>query len=207
MISLTSFTNNQFNQCESALKNFGCSTQTAKRITYTAQLPTLLVTPSIDTIIGLFAAIPAAFSKSACRYHNTFIVGANQILSYPFVCLITIINPNASLNGKNNLKSLDVVSALITVIGKYLSNSESMFKRHVISRLVFSLAPLSITITAVFKAAVGLIAAPLAIITLGNYSKLNVLAFYGLRFTGMIQDITYVAIKIINPYADCSPTY
>jgi hypothetical protein len=172
---------------------------------YLLLAPASLITTAIDTIVGLGAAIGAILtlgrSQKIFDFACEFIGESDFLLSYPYKNFLQAINPDADFGVQRGY----IVSSAISPIedfAKECSESENFLQRHVASRLTYALAAL---VSLVTKAVDGVISIPMtaiSIITLGNFAFINNLAYKTLKAPGIISDIFYFSVYVLNPQLD-----
>ncbi len=78
--------------------------------------------------------------------------------------------------------------------------SENLLIQHVASRLTYAVLAISSLVTRAVDGVIGIPAAGLAILTFGKIESLNNLAYRSLQTPGIVEDLFYCTIKIINPW-------
>jgi hypothetical protein len=165
--------------------------------------PASLITTAIDTIAGLGAAIGAILTLGQSR--KIFDVAAallnesNFLLSYPYQNFLQAINPDADFGDIDAYIVSNAISP-IEDFAKKCAKSENFLQRHVASRLTYALAALACLVT---RAVDGVISIPIvaaSVITLGNFTLINHLACNTLKAPGIIVDLVYCAVYVLNPH-------
>lgn len=93
------------------------------------------------------------------------------------------------------------MGATLTLKGHKLHESKNFLARHVASRLTFGLLAISCVVTRVAELALACLALPFSILLLGKAKGLNQITFRGLQVTGILNDLLFCVLKIINPGA------
>lgn len=93
----------------------------------------------------------------------------------------------------------DLVIEPLKGVARRCYKSENFLKRHVASRLTYILLAISCVVTRAVDGVIALPAAVLSILTVGKIQSLNNLAYRTLQATGIISDLAYCIIKIVNP--------
>lgn len=106
-------------------------------------------------------------------------------------------------NGRGLFTSL-IVDSEINAAKKF-ADSKNILVRHIFSRIGFAFTLPTSMITRVADAALGLVAATFALITLGKISSLNNFAYRNINLPGLIPDMFFGVIKTINPWAGTKP--
>lgn len=196
---------------------------------YLLLAPTSVITSALDIIVGLGAGIGAICTLGmhqptlkVARYHLT---SANQLAPRLYANLLRMIRPNARVNAgdfpegdqetKDILKGKDgyLAAKVITpfrAFAKECYSSDNFLKRHVASRLTYALLAVACLVTRAVDGVIGIVAALFSLATLGQFRKLNIIAYRGLQAPGIISDLFYCVVKVINPYAGVrkvEPTY
>lgn len=193
------------------------------RLCSLALAPASVITSAADTIVGIFAGFGSIFTLGLHR--PTYICAARYlasspgIVSRPFAKMIKVLNPSAFLEYSKKKKEDGSApdKAFIQMQGKGLithyvfnitntafrscANSEYWLMRHVVSRLTLLLSAVAHVISRVVDAIIGSIAAVFAFLTLGKVDSINHAAHRGLQLTGIIHDVFYHTMHLINPWA------
>jgi hypothetical protein len=172
---------------------------------YLLLAPASLITTAIDTIVGLGAAIGAIAilgrSQKIFDFACGFACESNYLLSYPYQNFLQAINPDADFGDMNGY----IVSSAISPIedfAKECSKSENFLQRHVASRLTYALAALACLVTRAVDGVISIPMTAISIITLGNFALINNLAYKTLKAPGIIMDIFYFSVYVLNPQLD-----
>ncbi|MCC5832854.1 MAG: hypothetical protein JJU12_07425 [Chlamydiales bacterium] len=178
---------------------------------YLSLVPVSAITSIVDTAIGACAAIPALATagkhKKTINFFFNFLESSFDIVSKPYVNLLKTLNPTAKLPP---IRGFDEVhpgictpypSEKLDNLAENYFKSKNFFKKHVASRLTYVLLAITFVITRIVDGIIGLIAAAFSLITLGKLPFLNKTAYRGLCATGIIHDLFYCTLKVINPWA------
>lgn len=176
--------------------------QVLSRGAYLALVPTTFITRALDTIIGMGIGIGAVCTlgknENILRKAFNFLYSSHQLIEDPFCNFLKAINIEAKLHRKPY--QFYIPMELKSTAKKYYQSS-NFLERHVVSRLTYVLLALACIITRVVGLVLGVLLAPLTIVTCGNYSSLNVLTCKALQAPGIIHDLFFCTIKFINPSA------
>jgi hypothetical protein len=167
--------------------------------------PASLITTAIDTIVGMGAGVTLALYQN--KKTLDFIVQqtneSSRLLFLPYQNFLQAINPEAEFT-KNIKEKYGPISApaitTLTSFAKECSKSENFFQRHVASRLTYALAALASLVTKVVEGIISIPIVAASIVTLGNFTFINDLAYRTLIASSLITD-TFVIfpILVINP--------
>lgn len=207
--------------------------QVGARVGHLALTPWSAVTSVADTIVGFGAGLAAIATqgkhKPTFKFAIEHLDSSKKIIVRPYVNLLKTLNPEAKFSGSiSNAPYVHRYMAYVTgqkdafitgdgdgFITSYVSeflkdvarscyNSDSFLKRHIASRLTYALLAVSSVITRLADGIIGVVAATLSFITLGKEESINNLAYRALQAPGIVNDIFYCTIKLINPWAGTS---
>ena len=176
-------------------------------------VPVCLFTNVVDTAIGLGAGVATlctlGMHQPTYKFTLDHLSSANHVISSIYFGLLRTINPRSKFDDSvyQNGIFAGVVAKPILECADAFRDSDSIFKRHVASRLTYALAGLSCIVTRVADGIIGLGAAGLSVICFGTNHKLNSLAVRGLQATRLITDLFISAVVIINPWAGLKKQY
>lgn len=179
------------------------------RAIYFSLVPTVSLTIVFDTIVGLgtgvFSMIKKGEHQRAKHLSLTYLKSSRLLIASPYLNLMLTLNPSAKFD-ENSLQTGSGEGAITQFCSNFIktslyhsSNSSYPLKRHVLSRLTFALLMISCVITRVIDGILGALAAVFSFLTLGNIRWLNHVAVRGLQFPGLLRDIYYCSLGIINP--------
>lgn len=173
---------------------------------YLLLAPVSIITAAIDTIIGLGVGLAsiATVGKHAPTFYRAqyHLVLGQQILARLYQHCLQFLNPSAIIDDVEDGLTTDVVKNFFIIVAKDCYRSDSIFKRHVASRLTYALMLISCAITRLIDGVIGIIAALFSFLTFGHFDSLNNAAYRGLFITGIVTDLFYCTVKIVNPTAD-----
>lgn len=171
-----------------------------------ALIPLAALTTILDTIIGVGAAIAVVATLATRRdiFVFTFrhLMNCSYILSGPFKEILLTINPQAKFKVVENALSgltTGIVNDFVGENFKKLKQSENLFIKHVASRCFRIIMLVALVAARLIDFPIGVVAAPLALLTFGKIQLLNDAAFNGLRVTGIIYDTLLTLGWSINP--------
>lgn len=207
--------------------------QILARATFLVLAPSSLIIGAVDTIVGLGAAIGSLCTlgkhKPIFEAAISHLASSDKLVALPYLNILQTINPAATLMGdlsnepeeiRSLAESRGFVPAMISAdgngfitdraihslktIAKSCYNSENFLKRHVSSRLTYVLLAISCVVTRAVDGIIGVAAAALSILSMGQFISLNNLAYRSLQTTGIISDLFYCTIKFVNPWTGLS---
>ncbi len=127
---------------------------------------------------------------------------STYIIAIPFIAIVRTFNPDANFEGSDNeIKFFEYLPKLCKNTARGSRESDNFIMKHVVTRIIYLLSPLVVTISRIFQGVIGVAAGLLSVITVGTLHKVNVVASQGLKFTKLFKEIAYFAIKTINPSA------
>ncbi len=199
---------------------------------YLLLAPLSIVTSLADTIIGVVLGVAsiATAGKEKRIYNCTLdhLQSGRKIVVRPYVNFIKALNPEAKFSG--SIENMDRMTRLFAeerkdafitgdgdgfitdfVFDKLRShaqkcyNSNNLVSRHIGARLSYGLLALSCLVTRAVDGLIGVPSAIISCLTFGKIESINNLAYRGLQFPGVIKDLFYCSVKIINPWAGTSP--
>lgn len=97
-----------------------------------------------------------------------------------------------------------ITEFVLSKIKKFAYNcyeSDSFIPMHIISRLSYLLLGIACTVTRVVDGVLGMVTAPISLMTCGTIDNLNIFTLRSLKVAGIANDIFYCASKFINPWA------
>ncbi len=136
------------------------------------------------------------------EYADCFTPTINETLSYTYVSVLRVINPNYKLY--SNVIEMGIITEKLArpIFQKARTaakNESSFLQRHVVSRGAYALGALVATITRTADLALGLLALPLSFITLGTFEKINTFTYKQLLFPVLINDVCVGMRGFVNP--------
>lgn len=167
-------------------------------------VPTSLITCALDTIVGIGAGIGTILTVGkhlpTCQFACNHIKQSFQLLPHVYASLLRAIHPQASL-GDTKLKGVVGFVDPIWEKANTYSLSDHFLKRHVASRLTFALALVASVVTRAVDGIFGICFAALSLLTLGKIEKMNEVAYNTLKASGVIRDLFFSTLLILNPWA------
>ncbi len=176
--------------------------------------PASLITCALDTIIGFGTGVVALLKHGTDEKMNKLAFShfskTNLLLSSPYRHLLGIINPEAEFPLRCQTRGIavegngfisDIVSRPLKTLAEDFRSSKNFVSKHVASRLTYALLGIASIVTKLFDLVIGIPAAALSLVTLGKFGTLNNLAFRSLQVTGIVGDLFFATIKIVNPDA------
>lgn len=182
--------------------------------------PASFATGCLDTILGAIAGVRALCTAgrniSTLKISYNHLKSTQSLIARPYLNFLRAINPEAETRGCSifGLEIQDSGEGLLTneLVKKFKENigdyrrSRNYLMRHVATRLAYALMAVSCVITRLADGIIGVPAACLSIFTAGRFAPLNNIALRGLQAPGIIKDLFYCTVKVINPWAT-SVTY
>lgn len=184
--------------------------QVISRVASFTMAPLSALGVTVDTLVGMISGVGAIFTAGTNKKIWSMasnLTYSRHLLNLPYLNLLRTINPQANIRinadgiifGRieNSLRPYLEKSYL-----KTLRSSESNFlNREITSRISYLLFSLVTIVIRAVDGLIGLIASTLSLVMLGTNATINTLAFNGLASTGIVYDLFYCAVKIINPNA------
>ncbi len=171
--------------------------------------PTSLIISALETMIGLGIGLGSICTfgmyKEKVQDARYFIESSHALVAHPYGYIVKTINPQAIFceAGKSMPNGL-LSSCLYEPAKKNINNclnSNYFLKRHIVSRLIFGLLGISLVITRIADAIIGIPTAGFSILTCGKFRSLNHIAYRGLVAPLIIHDFFFCTMGIINPWA------
>ena len=160
-----------------------------------------------DIALGILLASCSLLTFGAFKqlnqqaFHSTLQGGLSIASSLKGV--IKFLNPHASFKINNpSQEGITVFAAKkLQKWAEELSDSKNLCLKHGLSRLAYFGSTLLSIATRITDLAIGLLAAPIALVTFGTFEKVNSLAFKGLLAPLIFKDIYFCMLKTLNPWA------
>lgn len=189
--------------------------QVLARGAYLILAPASLVTSAVDAIIGVGAGIGAICAlgkhKPTCQFTIKHLHSSDRMIAEPYVNLLKALNPDFELTeGRSLIGAMGhgftshFIREPLKEVARSCYDSDSLLKRHVASRLTYALLAIASVVTRAVDGVIGVPAAALSLLTLGKFESLNHLAYRGLQVPGIINDLFYCTIKLVNPWTGTS---
>ncbi|MCC5832857.1 MAG: hypothetical protein JJU12_07440 [Chlamydiales bacterium] len=194
--------NDIYSHSKSHSKKFGI------RGAYLSLVPVSAITSIVDTAIGACAAIPvlatAGKHEKTTDFAFQFLASSFTIVSKPYLNLLRTLNPTAEVNRHYDENYPGICApyfvSMSDEIGNNYCGSNNFFKRHVASRLTYAFFAISLVVTRLVEGIIGLIAGAFSLLTVGKVPLLNNTAYLGLSATGIIHELFFFTLKVINPW-------
>jgi hypothetical protein len=182
-------------------------------IPFLSVIPISLLTTSVDIVTSLacriFSLITLGTQTNVNKTALEIGCSSHFLLTIPYMCLFRAIR---LLNDEDETFSWDRLFKKIFIsieneISDFSQSTSSFLERHVITRLGYTLLSLATLIASVGEAIIAAMFVPVAFLTAICDSQhptcisINLLALRALMFTGVISDLGYYILKIINPKA------
>ncbi len=191
--------------------------ETLKRVYNLTITPFSTIIRVMDIIVGVFAGFVSIANsgkkKAIFKLAMNHLDSSRKIVVSPYRYLLKTLNLSAEISYlyKSDWKKFYISAkgdGLITHnVSKFLEKkARSYYKsdRHFATRLTYALLALSSIITRVVDGIIGIIAAAFSFLTYGKVVTINNIAYRGLQAPGIVKDLFYCTIKIINPEASAS---
>lgn len=125
----------------------------------------------------------------------------HKILPLFYVSVIKVLNPSYScqVTGPSAKISMFIAMPIFEAAFK-AAKQEGFLARHLISRALFGIGMSVAVITHLADLALGMIAAPVSLLALGQSKKVNDFACYQLSALGMIEALCVGIRAVINPH-------
>lgn len=168
-----------------------------------AVAPVFSLAWALDTLIGLGAGVASIFPLGEYRPSHKFVKeqldASQRILVIPYFFFLKLLNPKVKDSDYTRLtKSLSDQHNNSDYLDDFLK-SDQFLKRHVATRLSYSVLAVSISVVAAVQMVFAIPLAALSLLTVGKFEILNDSAEKCLLSVGVIQDLYEIARKIINP--------
>lgn len=162
-----------------------------------ATAPLFVISSALDVLLSMCTIIPAVINKKAFDLTFKNLSSSKNILSTPLTCILKSIRPQTPIdydaeNGGRVSKYFDTKAL------NYL-NSPNRLVQEFGSRGAHFLQLLACIVKRTIEAVICPFALLAVLFTRGNNEKVNNLACATLKCTGIINDIFYAVIKMLNP--------
>jgi hypothetical protein len=171
-----------------------------KRCVRFCTAPTFIIAAAIDVIAGVFTVVPAIFNKKAYFFAFNNLESSISALANTVFNVLYVVKPSMEVNFHKKFMSDHIVDYFDNKASLYL-NSKNKLVQEVGSRTASFVQLLACIVTRVIEAVICPFALLGMLCTLGRNKEVNSFAFRALQFTGIIHDVFYCAVKIINPRA------
>lgn len=182
------------------------------RSAYLVLAPCYAISCALDAIVGLGAAFASICTlglyRPALKSAEIFLESGVDILRYPYINLLSAINPNAkfivSEKGPSYLEEKFEALMNHTIpkqfdFARKCANSDNILKRHVVSRLSLALIPLSVLVNSVAMAFFGMPAVVLSFLTVGKFSSINRIGQIGTSIPSLCFYVFLSVMGVISP--------
>lgn len=162
--------------------------------------PKSFIVCALDTILGLGGGIAAICTlgrnQATCDFTIAHLSYSTIVLSKPYEFILKAINPKANDYNTSFLGKL--VKPLLDK-GDEFAKADNFLKREVASRLTFGLAGIVAVIRRIVGAIIAIPVTCLSLLAAGRVECLNKTAIETLTSTGIIWDVFFYTLKILNP--------
>lgn len=173
-------------------------------------IPTFLMTGAIDTIIGAGAGIVSIATlgmwDEPVWIAFNHLTGGDTMVANAYFAALSAINPKFAIGSDKDLISVggrgfstQFIFKPITNLANECRRSDHFLVRQFVSRCVYLALAIACLITRLLDALISVPAVLLSFITLGKNASLNNLASRTLQSIGIISDLFYCMIGMINP--------
>jgi|694.fasta_scaffold16970_4 hypothetical protein len=173
---------------------------------YLALIPTFLTTYALDILIGLGSCL-VTFSTlgthmPSYRATHNHLMGSTQLLNNSYFLFLRMVNPMSKVpTAERDGVIHDSVRQFLQSKASEFRSSDNYLKKEVASRLTYALLALASIVTRAVDGVVGILVATFSISTFGAFDWANGFACKALTPSGIIYDIVWCALKVLNPEA------
>lgn len=96
----------------------------------------------------------------------------------------------------------DYVKDVLQKLAYKNTYSSSFLKKKIVTRLTYVVLAVALSISRVVDAIIGVNSMLISLVTFGRYDTVNAIAFAALQPTGIIKDLLFCILNIINPKLD-----
>lgn len=182
--------------------------QITTRLCYLIAIPIQTITRLADGILAVVGAIANIVTLGLLvpinRFTRAHFFSFSELIQAIALQTLLIINPKAQMQKKRENNTGFVTSALTQFYSQmnHPTASSNFFVKHVLSRLANILIGTTALVSAVVDVIFGILAYPLAIVTLGCWTKCNTFIDRQLANTQFISIIWNSLLFTINPAAE-----
>lgn len=182
--------------------------QITTRLCYLIAIPIQTITRLADGILAIFGAIVNIATLGLLvpvnRFTRAHFFSFSELIQAIALQMLLIINPKAQRQKEAESNAGFVTCALEELYSQidHPAASSNPFAKHVLSRFVNILLGTTALVTAVVDIIFGILAYPLAIATLGCWTKCNSFIYRQLTNTKFISIIFNTLLFTINPWAE-----
>ena len=175
------------------------------RLSYTIALPLFLI---CEPIALAWAAVTGAAALVTPWKRKEITQHAIKCLSEASSCAIggvytlflNILNPKAKhVDDPKKVLPTGLLTEPLENLALTCSKSNDFWKRHVASRLIYAVLPLSCLVTRVWNGVIGALAIVPSILTFGTCKSLNCWTEEGLKAPAIISDIFFCTVRFLDP--------
>src|ERR1700722_7066648 len=161
------------------------------------------IAASADLLLGSIASVASILTGGLIQPVNEAAQSMTRAggagLANTYFGLIRLINPAAPIQVETGMISNFVSKKLLNLGGK-LRESDNLFTRHVLSRIVYLGSALSSVPLRIIDFVIGIFAALGSLVTVGKFKTLNDRACAGLHIALIVYDLYIGLVKTINPW-------
>lgn len=172
-----------------------------------AAIPLVAGVAIVGGLVGAVSAVGAAVLLGRNKEVNEFSFECfnafSEIFSMVNSASLMVINPDFKVKRAVSFFKANVNELPLYNKATEFAGSENFLKKHVASRLTQGVYLVAAIVARVADMALGLVSAPLSLLTLGLFNPLNNFAINHLRAgPGIVLEIFRSTILIINPWAE-----
>lgn len=170
-------------------------------------IPVFFTAMALDTIIGVGVGVGAVCTLGRHIPTSCFAINHLNSADYLFAGFyehfLRAINPKAQFSDEveNTMGFFPnlPIKRLAKLALSYRS-SDNFLKQHVVSRLTYTLLAVSCVVTRIADAIICIVPVTLSVLTVGKFQSLNDVAYRTLQPSGILVDLFFCTIKILNPW-------
>lgn len=159
-------------------------------------------------VIGIISGIGALLTVGVLdefnlHAHRNLSDRFSSLFAHIFQHALGVINPHTSFHDKEG-------GFFLTKVNGFLPSFETKPPRDswgIGLRLAFAVKALANIVARLADFCLGLIAAACSLVTLGFFNNLNNFAFNSLKVTGIVDDVLFCALNVLNPWCIRRPTF
>lgn len=173
-------------------------------ITHLGLIPASLITKIFDTLAGIPAAALTICSFGTIQGINTFtesnLKEIENVIAAPLYHLVKLFNPQIKVSPSKESRFM-FIHGLEAVCHKAFecSTSENFIERHIYSRSTYIMLAVALTIATTVDIVSIVPLGTITLISCGKFKIINDYTFRALKFPGIIYDLFFCVVKILNP--------